>query len=300
MKRFGAISIFFLCVLGLGCQSEKSEEGKNVALKTLRLSPAEKSGVEKGVFYWVEYGFSFPLPKGWSIETFPMEEGEEGWLLSAPEDGGVAELRVRRERPTFFAPEDGWVEKKREKWKIGDEKHEILLSEKKEEKRYRADLYLSREGFGLWVSIQATDTSKDRWKPWESVLSKVEQWTPVGPWGISREHYQLERFSESFFSALRAGKEDEIQKHFSELYPKRRDWEEWWEEWKKLQKTAEDRRIERAALVIRGNREAIMAIAFSWKVRKKPQGGEVWNTRKLAFRLNDREQEWKIVEPYAE
>jgi hypothetical protein len=315
MKRPLTLVLFLALatILAAGCKHSQPKE------ESLPLPPVGDSGLANGWYVQAEYGFALPVPKGYgsyapNLEDQPAEEFDE-WIrfMDAKKesiirlfsedreiDGRFTEADLKKEIGEVFTSGDYQVEGtgKTLEWYVGKE-HWIVVPydlKDKVKKTWRTWVCaIGKQDYVVWVRAtlprdQAQKGAGDKLlSTLKDCLSQVKWYQPVGPRGISLEHFELQKFDSDFIAALESGSVAKTLTFFDETSPARYQWAD---RYKMLTAPVEGKgnspdalKAVDAGLVIDGKRASAY---FNLK-----RGNQ--ELAKLGFHLSKEDRSWSIV-----
>jgi hypothetical protein len=288
--------------------------------ENLPLPPVGDSGLSSGSYIQAEYGFSLPIPKGFGSyapdqEDQPAEEFDE-WIRfmdtkkdtvvrlfteDLEQDRGFSESDAKKAMGEVFTSGEYEVKTvgKTLVWPVGKERWIVVPYDLKDKykKEWRTWVCaLARKDFVVWVRAtlplaQAQKGSGDSLvSAMKDCLCQVKWYQPVGPRGISLEHYELQKFDTDFIKALESGNVSRTLAFFDETTLSRFQWAD---RYKTLSAPVEGKgnsgpavlKVQDAGLVINGKTAAIY---FNF------QNGKQAPVR-LGFRLSKEGRSWNII-----
>ncbi len=309
-------NLLIVLLAGLTLATAACRKSAEDARRDLPLPPIGDSGVANGVYYQTEYGFSIPAPARWF--TFAGgEDLDELVRFSDPErrlNAGVhARWRYPKERSdagAWFAEAEKEYEKKGvkaerkskpEEWPAGPSRWTALTYALKDDlDREWVDTLcvLHRDDLVVWAHLVLS--KRDAAGPkgpkllaaMKESLGGIAWYRPIGPRGISLEHYELLRFSQSFIEACEDRSTLKVVRFLDDASPDREKWIAWY---KKIAAPFPKDGKDQAALSVQPKgmviqeKEATLAFEF---VRTEAEVETMRET--LAFRLTKAEGNWEI------
>lgn len=316
MKRLFPLALLVLLavMVSAGCKGSLPKD------ENLPLPPVGDSGLSNGCYFQAEYGFALPVPKGYGSyapnqEDQPAEDFDE-WIefMDAKKEAVVriftedleqdrrfSESDLKKSISEVFASGDYQVEAvgKTLEWPAGKDRWIVIPYDLKDKVKKETRTWvcaLARNDFVLWVraTLPLTQALKGPGDSLAAVLKacliQVKWYQPVGPRGISLEHYELQKFDADFIKALESGSISKTLSFFDETSPARFQWSD---RYKMLLAPPEGKenaepavlKAQDAGLVINGKTAAIY---FTF------QNGKQTPVR-LGFRLSKEGRSWNII-----
>jgi hypothetical protein len=308
-----------LCLAGAcaaGCRPKPP-----AAPPALPLPPGSDSGLYDGQYVQTDYGFGFPVPPKWSwLQLTAEEEVDEVARFRDPSGKLTVKLSVQDATPGSSLTLKGWqktaeqdlvnhlfkVEKEGTpvKWKTAGP--ETWLEAPFDLSDGRGQLWADREWVlqkdDLLISVQAvlsqkaadTPAGKKLFEELQGALTQIHWYEPLGPRGISLDYYELQVFTSDFCRALETGSPAKVDPFFSDVYPARPQWEQWYGQWTAgADPEKGELKAELSGLVIKDQ----TATAVFTLTRMGKEKGENRKSEK-AFALSKAEGSWKIEAPW--
>jgi len=316
LKRWVPFTLFILLavVIASGCKKTHPKD------EVLPLPPVGDSGLSGGWYIQAEYGFAIPVPKGYgsyapNLEDQPAEDFDE-WIRfmdtkkeaivrllteDVGQDRSFSENDLKKEVGEVFASGEYQVEGvgKTLVWPVAKDRWTVVPYDLKDKskKEWRTWVCaLARTDYIVWVRAtlplaQAQKGPGDKLvTTLKDCLSQAKWYQPVGPRGISLEHYELQKFDVDFIQALESGSVNRTLTFFDETSPARY---QWLDRYKQLIAPVEGKgnsetsalKAQDAGLVINGKTAAIY-----FNIQRGNQAPV-----RLGFRLSKEDRSWSIV-----
>ncbi len=286
---------------------------------SLPLPPVGESGASRGWYVQAEYGFSFPIPKGFGVyapsaDDITSEDFDE-WaritdtkrditlrvMTQLREPGrpfGVSDLRSAV-RPIF--EKAGWkiiLEGKPDHWEKDGSRWAMVPYDLKDPDKREWRVWacaLPKKDYILWVRTQTPlsaakgSAGEERVTLTRETLLAAKWYRPVGPRGISLEQYELTQFNKAFIAALESGAVYGTLRYFDDTSPARFEWTKWYRQLAgpepKGNTPSAGLTAESTGLVINGKEASVF-----YTLTKN--GGE---PQRLGFKLSKTEGSWRVV-----